>query len=762
MAEMQASYDRDRKQLSDLLAEARHQGRALTKDSKSQQILSAEKVASLMDEIKRLESLADHSKSDASRAVNDMELKLDKQATYITECEKQLALKDEQVKKAKKEVARATGNLEKVAQELVSRHKDRDTEIMRRQQQYETDARRATDELASLVQEKKDLTRSELQLKEEILLLKVQWDKAQTTNAELMQDISTLTARLDAKGESENITAREINDALQQLDAMKQENNGLHTMNDRLNEQLRMAQEEVVRVSEQASRLRDEAAEIEDNIAHAQRERASAASKVLRMVEATAEETVRLVEEVDAFRMIVREAAIQHAPEEARDMEMELLREQAREAELQTKRNRALVQNGDEHAVLTLSTRLREDIVLAWEDLRVVKSDVKDEISRFNDINAQHIALKEAYVVDREHLATLTSNLNEANSAYAKVQKEKAAMQDSLKEHDNRMQEFVALAHERDDNQAKLLRENKALKEEVLDLRGAEQGSVTERVQWERRELGLREDIDRLTKLELDSRQQKAELEGLLLSLRDELSRVTAELDEARRRQDNTHTESSDAAARLHEAETSADVLKNRAADLQTRLDSMKAKEDAAESENRTLRDENFQLRHSVEDLRAKMREVESSAMHVSSSQDTLTQQLRNQRGVNDLLKQTRDEADMKVMQLEEEKRVLTATVQDLKKETQALWHSMREASAENDQYRDALQISRMSHPAISPTPSHRTVRHPSPSPGHPGHASHTAHTIPPGLAAHDNTHVDDALRSIEERVSRLFATMAQ
>ena len=501
------------------------------------------------------------------------------QASYVAECEKELSLKDAQVKKAKREVADATGNLEKVANQLISRSKERDGEILRRQHQYEADARRASDEMQALTLEKTQLVRDELHQKEENLLLKGQWDKAQTVIAELQQEIQSLTARLEAKGEAENITSREVGDALQQLEGMKQENNTLHGMNDRLNEQLRMAQEEAARSDEQTARLRDEACEAEEGFAGMQRERAAHTAKVLRLVEATMEETSRLVGEVDAFRMVVREAALQHAPEEARDMEMEILREQGREADLHAKRQQqggSLVPHGDEAAVATLLARLREDIVIGWEDLRVVKSDVKDEISRFNDLNAQYLALKEAYVVDREHLATLTANLNEANTAYAKVQKEKGLMQESLREHDDRMKEFVSLSNDRDDNQARLLRENGTLKEQLQAVHDAERSKTETRAEWDRNELHLREELDRVTKMEFDQRKEKVELEDIVMSLREDLRRAQRDLDSSRRTQDSSATDSGETQARLAEAAATNDALRTQLTELQIRVEKLK------------------------------------------------------------------------------------------------------------------------------------------------------------------------------------------
>ena len=57
LAREQAAFDRDRKELSDLLSEQRNQVRLLTKEAKSQQIIAAERANSLLQENKRLEAL---------------------------------------------------------------------------------------------------------------------------------------------------------------------------------------------------------------------------------------------------------------------------------------------------------------------------------------------------------------------------------------------------------------------------------------------------------------------------------------------------------------------------------------------------------------------------------------------------------------------------------------------------------------------------------------------------------------------------------
>ena len=182
--------------------------------------------------------------------------------------------------------------------------------------------------------------------------------------------------------------------------------------------------------------------------------------------------------------------------------------------------------------------------------------------------------------------------------------------------------------------------------------------------------------------------------------------------------------------------------------------------ESAAEAENREMRDENFKMRRNLEDAQSRHRETEALAAQRSSGQETLSHQLHSQKGVNDLLRQTRDESDKKVLHLEEEKRHLTVTVQDLKKETQALWHSMREASAENDQYREALSITNgagrgaplggVHHAAVSPTPSRPYFPSPVTTPG-------ASVGFP---SVQDTAKVDDALKNIEERVSRLVSTI--
>ena len=621
--------ERGRNQLSDMLKQLRQQVSTLESDKKSKALLHAQEMQELQEANKRLDNLvcnmichrsfpppplpphAHATHTLPTRTVRHLKEPIKHgeerhgvearrtgkchplsrtphkqlptataQETFVAECRKEIALKDEQVKKAKKEVARMTTTLEKVAKELVSRNKERDADILRRQQQYELDARRAGDELASLVQEKRDLTKNELQQKEELLLLKAQWDKAQTYTAELAQEIAGLNVRLEAKDEAERICMREAADAVEQLELLKSENNDLHAMNDRLNEQLAAAQEAAARAEERADRLHDDAVDTDDGMAALQRERAAYASKVVRMGEAAGAETERLVEEVDRFRLLVREAAIQHAPTEARDVEMELLREQGREAEQQQQqRKRALapVQHGDEHAALALLQRLRDDLVMAWEDLRVVKSDVVDEIQRFNDLNAQHLALKEAYVVDREHLATLTTNLNEANAAYAKVTKERGILQDSLKEHDERMQEWVALSNDRDEHQAQLIRDNKNLKEDLDRTRQQTGASLQEKLELERLVHTVREENERLARLEYDARAQRNDYEGLVVSLREEV-KVLQRSGGGGGGEEGGEGGGGEAGVLLREAETEKAVLQARVKELQARVEDAKKK----------------------------------------------------------------------------------------------------------------------------------------------------------------------------------------
>ncbi|KAJ9461618.1 hypothetical protein DIPPA_15420 [Diplonema papillatum] len=663
----------------------------------------------------------------------------------LAEQDKELSLKEEQMRKAKKEVATMRENLEKVAKELVGRNKERDAEIQRRQHQYEMEARRMGDELSSLIQDKRELTRVEIEQKDEILMLKAQLDKAQLTHAELVQEVSSGRNQLTLKEKADEINQREINDALQQLDAMKQENNNLHLMMERLNEQLRRASEDITRSQEQMNRLRDQITEQEDEMTQTHHDRAAFAAKLVRASEAATEETKRIVEEVDSFRVMAREAAIQHAPAESRDLEMELLREQNRErAEKTEQAAKAARHHGDEQAAVMLLTRLREDLVLAWEDLRVVRSDIADEISRYNDLHAQHLALKEAYIVDREHLATLTTNLNEANVAFSKLQKEKQAMHQALAKEDEWMQECMKMSAEREANQAALRQENAVLQDQLTRLK-----EVAGSAEIDQRLSAVRYENERLTAETWEARRRRSEAEDALVAAQDDLAQARRDIDLMRKSQALNQTDDASSRGRLIELETEVDVLKKINDELQAKLDRSKQREHAAEAENKQLRDERFELRHKLDDLQSRTTAAESSDGH---RQRMIAQQLQDDQHSISHLRSSRDDADRRAIRLEEERAHLTGHLNHLKSETAALAQGMRDASVENDQLKQIAGITparnRGGASPVSPTMS---------NPGGPGGA------YPRPSSPYDKalSQQDEALRDIQNRVSSLVNAMA-
>ena len=188
------------------------------------------------------------------------------------------------------------------------------------------------------------------------------------------------------------------------------------------------------------------------------------------------------------------------------------------------------------------------------------------------------------------------------------------------------------------------------------------------------------------------------------------------------------------------------------------------------EREMKTLRDQNFDLRHSQDDLRANVRALSADVSQSGVDTSVVSAQLESQRGVAELLRRSRDEADHKIVRLEGEKQQLAGEVSELKRETQALWTSMRDASAENDQYREAFSQAAASASAVgvSPAPSFRNSYAPggggflsgvtaSPgagvTPAHRGMSSSSARPQDSVLAEQDA-----ALRMIEDRVTNLLS----
>eukprot|EP01063_Lacrimia_lanifica_P017454 TRINITY_DN2453_c3_g1_i1.p1 TRINITY_DN2453_c3_g1~~TRINITY_DN2453_c3_g1_i1.p1 ORF type:complete len:906 (+),score=443.96 TRINITY_DN2453_c3_g1_i1:78-2720(+) len=755
LAAYKAEFDAERKELSELLAQARTQVRTLTGDLKSKQITHLEEVRHLQQENKRLEMIADQCKNEANRTINALELELDKQTSLMAELEKQLKLKDEQVKKAKKEVQRMTESLEKVAKELVARNKERDEELLRRQHQASLDAKRSSGELASLMQEKREMVRSEVRLKEEVLLLKAQWDKAQTAKAELQEDINGLQAKLEAREEAEGITGRELADTLAQLEAMKQENNRLHAMVDRLNEQLHASAEGSQLSEEALSKLKNEVLEQETKLAHCERDRAAFAAKMVRLTEATAGEAQRMLNEVDDFRVAVREAAVQHAPLEARDVEMELLREQVRERERHAKVPPAApLHHGDEHACVALVNRLRDDLVVSWEDLRVLRSDVGDEQARFGDLHMQHAALKDAYIVDREHVATLTTNLNEANAAYAVLQVEKQKLQETLACHEQLINECADIGKERDAQQMKILRENDALKEELGVHRktrdAADDAVAAARAQVEDAEAGVAQ-----AKLAQNAAEDaKKDLEAAVHELTKEARKLKQELAEEKEARAAVQQKGDDRVSALHRAETDAEVVKRQLRDKAQAMDDLHEKARCAETENKALQDENYRLRDTVKGFEARLGQIEEAGQRDAPTSQLLSTELHGQLRANQQLRGLQDEADAKIQGLELEKRQLGATVSELKKEVQVLWRGMQESNTENHHYREAL---RTLPPQSVSAPRDRRAASPAATPvsmGYSGRAG--AHATPGGEQRYSQ---EEALRSVEERVMSLLSS---
>ena len=649
----------------------------------------------------------------------------------VVEAEHVAAQKDEQMKNAKKEVAMLRESLEKVAKELVNRSKDRDGEIMRRQQQHELDARRMADELQSLIADKKELSRIELQQREEIIVFRDKFEKAKITNAELAQEIGSLQERLTAKEENDNIYQREIDDTMEQMELLKQENNSLHSQTDRTNEKCRLLQEEIQRLEENMGRVRNNVAEGEEELTAFHRDRATFASKMRGGIESAVEETRRLVQEVDDFRMQVRESVIMHAPEEARDVEMELLREQQRERD-NHQRATAPLPNGDEHSSITLVGRLREDLIISWEDLRVIRSDVKDEVSRMMDLYNQHHALKDAYVVDREHLATLTINLNEANAAFSKLQKEKQILQDALRDQDSWMKDAVKTTNESNIAREQLISENDRIKTELNRIE--DQGTDVDNL--ERSLIAVRTENERLHKDLVLSKHEKSDIEDVAAEDRQKLARMRNEFESMKIASQSSCEGEKMLRDEVFRASSDRDLYKEQTRKCQNELQEFKH---ASESENRQLRDELFDLKRLNTSSAEKLAEYERRFEKLGTDSEALERQLRSQRGVQEDLMITRDEADQKVVFLEEEKAQLNNTVSHLKRGVEAMWSSMKEAKSDDSRQlpvgsstpRDQSPLTRMQHsPAITPV---RGI-------------SHRAHSTQ-----------EDDLKDIEDRVLNLL-----
>eukprot|EP00755_Sulcionema_specki_P015804 Sspe_Gene.9898::Locus_3327_Transcript_1_1_Confidence_1.000_Length_2872::g.9898::m.9898 len=771
-------HDKDRTEMSALLTELRKEVSSLKAELEKErlgkqtgEVVLREEIRRLKDEHGKLDRQAEAYKNDANRSLNEMEIELDRQAALLVEREKELSLKDDQIVQAKKEVAMMRENLEKVAKELVARNKERDMAAMRKSKATEMDNRRISNELAALVEEKKEWTKHEFQLKEEILVVKSHWDKAQATNQELIQEIAGLNARLQAKEEEGRLNQAEVGDLVYQIEILRKENDTIHNTRDRLDNQLRKMHEETHRCEEQMSRMRDRLAEAEDDLTAMQSDRASFSAKVVRAVEAALEEAHRMSDEVDGFSIILREAALVHAPQEQRDEELQLQRKQLQEREAM-RREIPPVKHGDEYAAVSLLARLRDELVIAWEDLRVVRSDMKDELSRFDELQLQHAALKEAYVVDREHLASLTTNLNEANAAYAQLQKEKAALEESFKENDAFMVEAVRLSKERDDKRAQLLNEVQQLQDAAAEKDEEVRQAREALEEAEKRLHAVRKENERLSNELWECKTQRGDVDDQLARSKDDASRLQVELEALKRHQGSLQQELAEAKARFHKGDSEAEFQKRQVAEVQQQLEILRKQELELEKENKSLRDENYVLSKQLGEIQARLRQIEHATTAHGSESQILVAQLEDTRDKNEKLRQSRDAADQRATLLEDEKHHLTSTVERLNNEVQALWHSVREATKENVRYKELLHergvstsVPQAPQPSPSPltqagsilrnvSPGTRGARSPatpsfSLSPGGPGAVG------PTGLPQNQETR----LRDIEERVSELLSS---
>eukprot|EP01062_Namystynia_karyoxenos_P002790 TRINITY_DN10989_c0_g1_i2.p1 TRINITY_DN10989_c0_g1~~TRINITY_DN10989_c0_g1_i2.p1 ORF type:complete len:949 (+),score=393.55 TRINITY_DN10989_c0_g1_i2:85-2931(+) len=789
----QAQHDADRRQLSDLLgklraelAEARAEAqeeRALRERLQGQQADAVGRVAAERD---RVAQQADALQQSSSRRLNEAQMELARQGAALAEAEREAAEKDRLCRQAQQETSAMREHLERVARELVSRNRAGEEEVRRRVQDWNEERNRLMTELAAVVEDKRDWHAQELRLKEEILVLKAHWDKAQAHGEEQAMALSAAEARVKVLEEEGRLAAQEIRDLTEQVATVRGECDQLHEARARIDKELRRAGEELAHSDEQLRALRDELQETSDDVTAAQRDRNAFAAKMTRSTEGAREELRALVSVVDGFR----EAVFEHMAAEQRAAEPPQRAELAETERAAAEAWAAPGPQGEELAAAALSARLRDELAVAGEDLRLVRADVADELARARDLARQHRALQDAYVVDREHLESLTTSLNEANAAYARLTAEKQVLEEGYAKHDAAMAEAVRLSQERDEQRERLLGEVRELRE-ALSSKGHTDDSLQQLLQEQEQRLqAARDEAGRLAGDCADLRRAKAEAGERMGELEAELRRAEAQ-GAALRADLKRAEEARDAAlARAARAEGDSKFQEQHSGGAQREVGALRGQLRAAEDENRQMRDELARLCASAQRLQTRCRDLEGAHRSTTAQQEQAEQWLESARVTADAMREARDGADRRTAELEASESRLQRTVGELRREADTLWHALETAQVECDARARAMADTRERSPRAPPSPepvrslspggqlgtsgAGMLLRSPvaaaSPMPGHYDHLSPSGRAGSPQSAARltgDGGSVrsrrrlaqEERLREIEQRVSGLLAT---
>eukprot|EP01062_Namystynia_karyoxenos_P052164 TRINITY_DN4150_c0_g1_i1.p1 TRINITY_DN4150_c0_g1~~TRINITY_DN4150_c0_g1_i1.p1 ORF type:complete len:859 (+),score=348.46 TRINITY_DN4150_c0_g1_i1:94-2577(+) len=545
MAERLRVYDEERRESASTLEQLQRQldaHRRAAEDSARARAVGEQEAARLRDELgravqerDRIDQQAEVFQRTAQRSLSDLEQELERQVGVVAVKEQEVAVREQQMREAKQEVAAMREHLERAAKELISRDRDAAAAAQRSTAVREEEGHRLKAELAALEE-------GDRQRRGELSAMQQRCEEAQQHNQELVRELVALSHRVKL-AESEADTLRdELTDMTAQRDAAAGCARDEGVARGSAEREARRLSEVCTDLDQQLRRCRDELEDRVRELGKCQGERAAFAARTVRAAEAAGEELRRLCDEADCCRSALRERIIAGLPPPQRQAEEELRVSDERERASRRLRaagvaGEAQRQGGDEQAVSALLARQRDDLTAAWEDLRVIRADVSDEMARSAELARQHRALQEAYVVERDHLGSLTRSLEQANASCAKLAEEKRALEESHMRNDQWMHEAVGISRQRDAHRDAMLGELDELRQQIAQRDRAREAMLSEmeglRLQLSQRDRACDELRARVAEHQIHLEQVSVEHERStreLAMLRGELSRCEEEL----------------------------------------------------------------------------------------------------------------------------------------------------------------------------------------------------------------------------------------
>ena len=533
-----SKWDNERATLKHQLEDAKkaeQQAKAeVSKKIEQLQRQSAEDADRFQKERDRIQRQTQQLVDDAHQQLNDIEMSNNRLQSRVAQLTRELSAKDEELHSALKKNSDQKENLERIIKELVDKHKRTEDEHRRRFANAEEEIRQLLDEHRRQAADTVEARRQQALLRDEINELEAQIDNAKAINQDLLRDIESLRRRNEAAEEH-------MREAERYQRAEAEARNDL----DVLVAKLEKADSHIQKLSDEAAahhvtvvKLRHQAELAEDASHTARREKQEFHSRVAQLLESIAEETDRLVIEVDgtveSLQTLVSVGTGNNSHTAGRRA-------------LKARFGSTLRSDGDansEQGILATAMQVRDALSMSREDIIVVQRGIVEEAIHKRDVGQKDAVVEEMLRSERAHIIELSAKNAELESQLVGEHSRATELERSLEETSRWMAEAVALGDERTQRMESVLEEKRQLTEKIGLLEDKLDAMEHTIQQHKNRAANLEAELshtkERLRGQQLNQSSQDdhtASLQRTIAGLRAEIETLQAALEQARNEQ---------------------------------------------------------------------------------------------------------------------------------------------------------------------------------------------------------------------------------